>query len=1113
FNITYINETTSLINFTPTKNDAGNYTANISVMDNAQNYSCPHKFCEADYNQTNKTSYQIVNFTLNPPFEIDLSECQAVGSVIFGDKIICRINVTTRFPTDEFNLSSTASLRNFLNGRIYNASWFLSKETNSSTNYLGFIWVNVTPSIREVGNWSINISGTDSSGNNFSSILYFYVNWTQTNNSAPLLDQIQNRNISIELVSIINITAYDTDLLIPDKNESHGGYNETLNFSVEVLNLSSSTYINFSNFSLEITDMPLISGGNLTNKTLARIVINPLSNESGNYTLNLSVRDKAGALSSIQFNLSIVYNEPPKWNLSKSYIINHTVNFSFSTTQPIFINLTGEGYLLNTAGEGLNTSFTNLTSNMIFFSISNEGVINFTPYKEDVGIYNVSIEADYGGLKNTTTFTFNITNINTNPKIESISGNSPNVTISGSTINTTEGNFSRLSLFIRDDDLRVRQVSSGFYENLSIELNILKDGVPQNLFNFSLSDRQIASYPDPNANKSKYLAEFTPNRTQVGTYDMKVKVVDINGASDEVNYVLNILSFDHPPQIFPIANQSSSVGRRWYYQINASHIEDGFSNETGNTNFTFNYSMLNGTDIFRNSFNYTKGIFNITFNQSQAGYYKFNITVESVSSNKTDFRIFSLKVYDSPTIIYPTPSLSLNFSENETVFLNISVNHTLGDDLLYTLLLNNTERWNGSVYGNSTNSTINFTPNFTDETYNQKINLTLIVMNPIFSDLNSSVVLDSNITHTNSPITFCGGRPLIEVILLGCSNNNTIEPQAATYNTNISINLSNYFSDIDAFDPFYNQSINFSVRSNETNTKISWNVSSWILTLTASEVVSETLNITGSDLNGSSSLTNSTSNNFLVRFTEPTTKQQQSSGSSSGGGSSSTTLLPISFKLIFPDKFSLKYKTKLSIPITLWNNGSFLFKEINLSATLYKDGVLLNGTNLTFDKPFIPELGAGKKENLTLSVDFNDLGPGFYEINILGVSKVPLYSDWGKVIVNFEDIEVIKEKILFLQDLIVENPECLELKELLDEVRKLYSEGKIKETEEKLGIAIRACTNLLSYKAFTKIRQELPFKVNLIYVGGSVFVFLTLWVLSYYYKRARIRRYGFNQKI
>ena len=73
-------------------------------------------------------------------------------------------------------------------------------------------------------------------------------------------------------------------LLIPDKNQSSGGYNETITFNVTIVNQSDlSQTLSISDFDVNILYMPVVDGGTFTNRTTAQITFTPNITETGAY--------------------------------------------------------------------------------------------------------------------------------------------------------------------------------------------------------------------------------------------------------------------------------------------------------------------------------------------------------------------------------------------------------------------------------------------------------------------------------------------------------------------------------------------------------------------------------------------------------------------------------------------------------------------------------------------------------------------------------------------------------------------------------------------------------------------------------------------------------------
>ncbi len=1062
--------TSSMMNFTPTLNDVGTYWANITVADAGEDYPCPHAYCVNSTYMQNKTTSSIVQFNVFSSLVIDATDCL---NKIFqeNESGACEINITTKGETDSLDIYSQGALRNYA-GSVPNSTWFYYENLTTGSNFALTAYVNVTPQKTEVGNWTINFTVEDSTfGDSASELIYVYVN--RTNNDVPDLVDIANQQTSVNLDTTIDLAVYDDDLLIPDKED---GYNETISFDVKVLNQSNlAQELSLNNFDAIILHMPV--GG--TNRTEAKIEFTPEVSEAGNYTINVTVNDLDGSIDSDLFNLSIISNQFPVWNQTV-YDFDLVVNSSFATTAGFGpINLTGD-YYVNDTGDTL--TFTNSSSAMPSFSLSSGGIISFTPYKQDVGSWNFTVTAtDSLGLQNQTTFRFNITNINSNPVIRA-----PlqpiNATVDvNSNVNAQEDNYTVLTLFIQDEDFIILDDKKDYY-NESLVFNLTIEGNNTNLFSFV----KDPNFPASGSNQSNYIATFTPNSTDVGSYNITINVTDASGASDTLIFNLTIISTNDAPTLISLTNYTTAVNRTLYYDINASDEEDGNDSEG---NLSFSYEFLTGADIFNSTtFNSTTGVLNITFNSSQGGKYEINVTVND-TSNSMDSKIFWINVYDVPNIT--SPSLGENFSlqENSTSNLTFSGNHSIQDNLTYEFYINNTLKYNVTYLGNDTNLTWSFTPGFSDETYGNNQNLTLVVY-PANSDLenrtdlNYTINWNVNISHANAPVAFSGH----------------IGDSQANYDQNIQINLSQYFSDADYSDENYNQTINFTIESDSSPSYISSSVSSnWILTLSSLIAVTEVLNVTAND-----SATSATSNGFQIQFTTPstTTVTTPTTGGSSGG----TTQVPVSLKIIVPNVLSAYQKDRIVLPLTLYNNGKTSLSGITLSSTVVKNNILRNDIIASFDKNYFPTLAIGQKEELNMTLDVNTEENGTFEITINASVANPQYHDWAKIYLTIKEANSsLLDRLVFTQEFLQENPECIELEELLNEARAYFASGDFFNTIIKIQEAINGCKNAISQEARIKRKEPTENKLyRYLFITTIVLFFLGLGYYSY--KRMKLKR-------
>jgi len=1053
------------ISFTPTKNDVGAYEINFSVMDNS-----------SLGNQTTNqwVNYTVLNVNAAPYFRYT---CDSEREATEDTEFTCWINVSD---IDEINNITFSANFSWL---TFNNSLTNSEIVTMNLTYLynASAMINFTANDSSVGNWSVNISLTDTGGETGTIKMNSTTFWFFVNNTEDVVTLDVVNNYTVYENQTIYVNASDDDLFVPDSSVK----DEVLTFD------SNTSWVNITTFLTE------------QNYTTAKIDIDfDTISASGdaNYTVKINVTDTASNFADMNFTIEILSDTAAVWNQSNysidAYEGNETyINFSI--------------YVTDSEGDNLTFSFANDTE---FFSLNTTtfnsiGIVNFTPIDEDVGYHDITINASDGKLDSLVDFNFTIYNINDDPVIQTpLQINADNASIdSSSNINASEDNRTVITFSIVDNDIKIpdAQIQSGFY-NESLAINLTIAGPNTTLFNFTLDSTNKVN------GLLVYQAIFTPTKDDVGSYNVTINVTDNGDAtmgeigSSYISFNITVFSVQHNPSIMNLTNKTSAVNRSFYYKMNASDTEDG-DDTTGN--LTFNITFLYGTDFINFNttiLNLTSGELNITFNDSQSGRFHLNVTVND-SAGSLDSDDFWIHVYSPPNVTFP--SAGYNFTgvqENVSINLTFTVNHSIEDNLTYEIYIdsrvyNGTNftygdlilRNNESYYGNGTNFTWEFTPNFTEESYGEFKNLTLIVYPSSTdlanaTDLNFTINFGLNITYSNSPINFSG----------------YIGDKQSAYSSNIEINLSQYFSDVDYSDLYYNQNVSFVVTSNSSPSYITSSVSNWTLTLSSIIAVKEVLTINASDTNSTNNLTSVLSNEFEVDFTTPVTTIVTTPSSGGGGGTK-----PVSLKILLPDPISVYKKGRILVPITLINSGKVRLSGINLSAFVAKNNILRKDIFASFEQSYFSSLDVGeeKKVNLVIGVDTEELG--LYEITINASVKSPSYNDWGKMYLTIKEGNVteIFEKLVFTEEFIAENPECIEIREIIDEAKEYLEGGDYDAALIKSGEAIEACEYAIAQQALPKEREK---------VGDVFYRYLTIFSLgafllgiSYYsYKKMRLRR-------
>ena len=1053
------------ISFIPTKNDVGVYTINFTVWD-LNNTVQPY----------NASRSVLVNFTVkninDAPFFNYV--CDNERESVEDSKFSCYINASD---FDEVNNLTFTS----------NESWFKFNNSDNSitvvvgaaTMFNGSALVNFTAGDSEVGNWSINVTVTDTGGlsghvRQNSTKFWFFIDNIDDNVLIHPLKQFTAYTTTPFYTLYFNAT--DDDLLIPDKTIYAGKniYPEVLSFN------SNETWVSVS------TDQ-VVAG---SNRTVGIIQFNPNNAAVGLHRVNISVIDSKGDVDYFIFNITIELNNPIVWD------VNTPLVHVFNEDDKFYLNLSQ--YVSDADVNDIITFSYVLEPGIDFngFKVnSTTGVINFTPEDFDVGQHIVRINATDGKLSVGRVFNFTVKNMNDPVIIKlPLSGNS-NVTFdANSNIDGIfEDNYAEIYLLIEDDDLLIPPVQKGFYQEVH-NINLVLEPSTNLMKNFIFAE--VLGLGDIH----RYTSSFIPRKADVGIYNVSINASDASGSSSFLIINMTIAKVDHPPLLMNLSDQFAAVNGTLFYDINASDIEEG-NDSSGNLTFSIIFLPDGKADNFylgnESVFNSTFGILNVTFNDTQAGRYHLNITVSDLPDTiiLRDSGDFWIYVYDVPVILSPPEAIMFDLKEGISTDITFIANSSAGGNLTYELYFGGNLRQSISYYGNATSLVWGVVPSYADETYGVYGNMTLVVLVPSLEFLNTSRTWNTNITHSNAPLRFI----------------KEIDNQIGSVGTPIIINLSEHFADEDAFDVHYNDTVNFIVNHLGNNSLITSEVVDWELGFSSSTLAVEWFNVSGFEINRSGSvLSNTGSNNFSVEFKEPKIVQvpvpQPTSGG--GGGGSSEKQKPVSLRLILPDPVSAFRGQIIVLPITLENGGPVDLHGIHLSSLIAKDGLFREDIEMNLSKDFVERLGVGQRDNVTLIVRLGTLEQGLYEITLNADVDNPVYSDWGKIFINVNEGETVIERLVFVDELIAENPECAEIQELVDESRVYLMQGKMDLADSKLNEAVNACKDVISQQSFfsgRRFREKLQDRA-FIYLLIATIIAVILGIFYYSYRTVMFRK-------
>ncbi len=341
FNVTTINGTNKYqeinasgqINFTPEDDNVGNNSIAVNITD------------ERGASFTQNFTLEVIN-TNDPPNITSISNRSIAANVLFS------LQVNGSDP----DLDTGDSITYADNTSIF--------DINSSNGLISF-----TPNGTYIGNYSINISVTDSYGLSNYTIFYLEI----INNTAPGFNETPaNQTAAEDSIFEMQINASDSD-----------GDNITFADNTNIFSINSQGLINFT----------------------------PVQADVGNHTIQINISDDYGASNYTIFNLEITnVNDAPVLPSIDFGLMRANLAFTYTVTA------TDED-----VDAGLLDNLTYYDYNSTLINISSTGEISLTPTEADAGNHSVNITVeDMYGLTDSQIVNFTVYNVSTPPNISRI---------------------------------------------------------------------------------------------------------------------------------------------------------------------------------------------------------------------------------------------------------------------------------------------------------------------------------------------------------------------------------------------------------------------------------------------------------------------------------------------------------------------------------------------------------------------------------------------------------------------------------------------------------------------------------------------------------------------
>lgn len=896
----------------------------------------------------------------------------------------------------------------------------------------------------QVGNYTINISVYDGRIDGTYSIL---VNFTVSNINDPPNLSFSCRNYSVEgLAYSCNVGQNTTD---PDNFPSYVPYSDPVNGTIASfhLNFTGCAKVNTSDTNCSIFDMNQATG--LINYT------SPLRKDAGNYSMNISATDGGGLTTWNLFNLTVIADHAPA--ITQVPPQNATQNQSFL----LVVNATDLDNATDTLSLRTETYYNDTLLNATKFPIQTNmslwppgpaiGKMNYTSINNSqVGNYTLRIIVnDSYGREDFAAFNLTVYNINDPPVL----------------------NFSCMNYTYEATYYSPTHYECNVWQNTSDPDQQTPYG--ENLtYNISF----VTGTPLLSINSSTGLINFTAandswaNNTLNYTYVVNITVNDSGGLYDSRILNITIYAVNDPP-VFNLINTSVYANSTYFENVSSEAFD-----EENNLPFFYNITFVgcskdnaNDTNCSVFGINSSTGVINFYALEKDVGNYTINVTVRDSGNttspyNATGWKVISFRIRPPnhpPTVDIQAIIPSMFFYENDTVMFLYTLSDVDGDPLDCTWYINTTQI--GSVNDCQNSNSWTYTPGFEESD-----------IWPIRLEATDGIATSSD---EFSVVIFNKNRPpeLFYPIQNQSWNMNTQSRNIIlSYNFRDPDNENNVTNDDNSLTINSTTPEHITVLVDEQQPPLAIAPSNWtgsgIITLTpqADWYGIDHITFFASDGEFTASSNNVTLN---VSFTETQTQTilQQTGGGGGGGGAITGTKIASLTITVYPFERIVSYN-KTSAKVNLKNTGEVPLNGINIDAYVNESDEITPSVN----PKSVSHLGVGEDANTTLTLLTYQLTKENYAIRITGMVTDPKFNQSTTIYIRplFNETK-LEQKLQFVKDLFQDNPECIDLMELIVQAENEAKGNNMAKAEELTQNALDNCRDIIRYSNET-MRKVTP---------------------------------------
>lgn len=900
-----------------------------------------------------------------------------------------------------------------------NATDIDSGETLSFSSNASWFAMNTTPKLAYdgIGNFSTLVNFTPRD----SAVGSHHINFTV--NDSSVTDWM-----------LINFSVFD----VPDAPVFYGIVNRTNISSYEmvwidytVAAFDNDTYWNVSEYINFTHNQTTLFNFTYLNTSAARIFFRPDSSDSGAYETRINITDGTGNSAYIVINITIYDNNLPYApNMS---LICHDTNSTYNV--PCYYNVS------QNVTEPDGDTF-NFTDNSSLFTInSTSGEINFTADDAAVGNHSIMINiTDQHGANNFTIVSLEVRNVNDAPTLEL-------------------QNWTGYQTIL----FNVSLVNNVTDQDKNVSSAIFNETFTFTAVNASNASQSLMAFINMSSNGNIYL---TPNQSHIGNHSINISVNDSFGVMDWQIANFTIYAYNNPPFFTYVCNATRQVTENdnvtcW---INATDIDS--DNLTFNTNtswFTLNTTaqpinstnpnastLVNFTPSFSEVGNHSI-LVNVTDDKGEYSevIFDFEVTGQNFDPIITWWRWITSSPVDMSSSDTSAVTAFLS-SENKTILFTHNSYDPDSDPLYYSWVVD------GAVNATTANLTY-----FVPFSYSNGsvFNMTLIVddqnggydqqeWNITAINVNLPPKLYSNVTNQSWP-------------------ENTIE----------TMNISTYLRDPDADNLTFIYNLTSDCQATSCmSISFTGTAAGYTAVFTPA---SNWWGVTNVTITANDSQYTASTNSFMLNVTYVPRQIQYVQVSSSGGSGSGGRMTSIaSLEITTAPIQTIEPNKILRIPLLLENTGEVTLNTINLSAMADGDDIALSLADTYFNRIVV-----SNNTSTYLTVNITDAQKDRYEIKVIASVGSPGLNETATISlettpINKTEVDI---RIEFVKDLFEDNPECMELMELVFEAENALGDDNLERARNLTGIAIDNCRDLIKYRSISGQVQArtTPLSINI----------------------------------